>query len=63
MSPHQKERLMNGKQQASPFPLRMPAEVKAHLEAKAEKEERSLNWLICKVLREVMERDQQIKQA
>ncbi|HBP0273775.1 TPA: Arc family DNA-binding protein [Pseudomonas aeruginosa] len=36
----------------------MPAEVKARLDAKAKKEDRSLNWLICKILEEAMQRDQ-----
>lgn len=54
---------MSNKQQASPFPLRMPVEVKSYLEGKAEKEERSINWLICKALREVMESDRKNKQA
>lgn len=48
---------MSKKQQAPSFPLRLPAEVKAHFGFKAKREERSLNWMICKELKDVMERD------
>lgn len=54
---------MSIKKQAQPFPLRMPVEVKAHLDVKAKEEERSLNWLICKILKDEVEREQQRKQA
>ncbi|WP_136474556.1 Arc family DNA-binding protein [Pseudomonas sp. DG56-2] len=49
---------MSSRHKITPFPLRMPAEVKEYLDGKAEKEERSLNWLICKVLKEAMESEQ-----
>lgn len=50
---------MSSRHQNTPFSLRMPAEVKARLDARAKKEDRSLNWLICKILEEAMQRDQQ----
>lgn len=47
-----------------PFGLRMPPEVKAWIESQAEKEERSQNWLLVKIIKREMDRDeQQIKQA
>lgn len=47
----------------NPFGLRMTPEIRDYVAKKAEKEERSQNWLICKILKEAMERELQIKQA
>lgn len=43
--------------------FRADPDVKAWLERKALQEDRSQNWLVGKVLREAMQRDEQIKQA
>ncbi|WP_448105724.1 hypothetical protein [Pseudomonas juntendi] len=43
--------------------LRIEPEVKAWLERKSKRDERSQNWLVGKALREAMERDEQITQA
>jgi predicted transcriptional regulator len=43
--------------------FRAEPDIKAWLERKARREERSQNWLVGKALREAMQRDEQIKQA
>lgn len=42
---------------------RLEPDIKAWLERKAKREERSQNWLIGKALREAMVRDEQSQQA
>ena len=37
-----------------PFPLRLPAEVKAAAEAKAKAEERSLNWTLSNLIKQAL---------
>jgi hypothetical protein len=43
--------------------IRTKPSVKEWVERKAEKEERSQNWLIGKILEEAMQRDEQLLQA
>lgn len=43
--------------------VRAPVPVKSWLDKKAKQEERSLNWLICKILEEAMDRDGQAERA
>jgi hypothetical protein len=47
----------------NPFGLRMAPEMREFVAKKAESEERSQNWVICKILKEEMEREQQRVQA
>lgn len=46
----------------NPFGLRMPEDLRSYYAKKALAEERSQNWVICKALRDAMEREQQAKQ-
>lgn len=47
----------------TPFGLRMEPSLKELLASEAARQERSLNWLICKLLKEAMQSNEQIKQA
>ena len=56
---------MNGIKQRdiNPFGLRMQPRLRSWVDNKAKQEDRSLNWLICKVLEEAMRQDEQTRQA
>lgn len=43
----------------NPFGLRMQPGLRKWLDEKAKQEDRSLNWLVCKILKEAMEKDGQ----
>lgn len=47
----------------NPFGLRMQPDIRGWLDGKARQEDRSLNWLICKILEEAMKQDEQARQA
>ncbi|WP_132706823.1 Arc family DNA-binding protein [Pseudomonas aeruginosa] len=47
----------------NPFGLRMPQDIREYVAKRAESEECSLNWLICKILKEEMDRDRSKTQA
>lgn len=46
-----------------PFGLRLPPSLKEWVEQQSEKEERSQNWLLTKIVQEAKERHEQNKQA
>lgn len=46
-----------------PFGLRMNPSLKDQLSKEAAKQERSLNWLICKLLKEAMQQNEHTRQA
>lgn len=47
----------------SPFGLRMEPSLKERLVRMAEEQERSLNWLICKILKDAVQEYERVKRA